>query len=100
MLGPTVAVLLHLVNGQNAKTTQFPPRSLNGFGILEPSEYGPPHIAIPTPRVSVGTIYSLNCDDGVGRFPSIPPAPAGFGGRTNGVALVGNESIGNPFPSV
>jgi len=50
----------HLVIGQNAKTIQFPPKSLNGFGIAFPSEYGQKHIAIPKPIVNVGAIYNLN----------------------------------------
>ena len=56
---PTVAGLLgssHLVSGGKAKTIQFHKRSLAGFGIAFPTVYGPKHIAIPSPIVSVGTI--------------------------------------------
>lgn len=85
------------VIGQNAKTTQFPHKSLNGFGILLPSGYGQKHIAMPNPMVNVGAIYNLNCDVVP---PKIPPAPAGIGGRMNGMLLAGNDMIGNHLPSV
>ena len=49
------------INGV-AKTMQFPPRSLNGFGNALPTVYGPKHIAIPSPNVSVGAKYNLNCE--------------------------------------
>jgi hypothetical protein len=51
---PVVFTLLHVVSGGNANTIQFPPRSLNGFGSLLPTVYGPKHIAIPRPSVRVG----------------------------------------------
>ncbi|MEI6775254.1 MAG: hypothetical protein WCL18_11300, partial [bacterium] len=44
--------------------------SLNGFGSALPTVYGPKHIAIPSPRVSVGAIYILSRD---GRLhPGVP----------------------------
>ena len=51
-----VVVFSQLVMGGNAKTIQFHKRSLAGFGIAFPTVYGPKHIAIPNPMVSVGTI--------------------------------------------
>ena len=54
--------LSHTVSGGTANTIQFPPRSLNGFGNALPTVYGPKHIAIPSPSVSVGAIYNLNCE--------------------------------------
>jgi len=53
-------VFAHFVSDGIAKTIQFPPRSLNGFGTALPTVYGPKHIAIPSPSVSVGAIYNLN----------------------------------------
>ena len=58
---PTL-VFGQLVSGGTANTIQFPPRSLNGFGNILPILYGPKHIAIPSPRVSVGATYNLNND--------------------------------------
>ena len=58
---PTL-VLGQLVSGGTANTIQFPPRSLNGFGNITDVAYGPKHIAIPSPSVSVGDIYILNHD--------------------------------------
>lgn len=46
--------LEHLVSGGNANTIQFPHISLNGFGNFAHTVYGPKHIAIPNPKVSVG----------------------------------------------
>lgn len=60
-----VLVLSHVVSGGTANTTQFPPRSLNGLGNVLPTVYGPKHIAIPSPSVSVGATYNLNCDHGI-----------------------------------
>ena len=57
-----VLVLSHVVGGGTANTTQFPPRSLNGFGSALPTVYGPKHIAIPNQSVSVGATYNLNSD--------------------------------------
>jgi hypothetical protein len=64
---------------------------------LTPSAYGQKHIAIPNPKVSVGATYNLNCDVVHG---NIPHAPAGVGGRIGIGAAVGNDNIGNHFPSV
>jgi len=52
---------------------------------------------MPNPIVNVGAIYNLNCDVVP---PKIPPAPAGIGGRINGMLLAGNDMIGNHLPSV
>jgi hypothetical protein len=54
-----------VVIGGKAKTIQFPHISLIGLGSFAPTEYGQKHIAIPNPKVSVGTIYNLNCDHGI-----------------------------------
>ena len=59
---PVALTLLHVVSGGNAKTIQFPHRSLNGFGSALPTVYGPKHMAIPSPSVRVGETYNLNCD--------------------------------------
>ena len=63
-----VVALSHVVSGGTANTIQFPHISLNGFGIAAPTVYGPKHIAIPSPSVSVGAIYNLNCDHGIPEF--------------------------------
>lgn len=62
-----------------------------------PRLYGQKHIAIPNPRVSVGTIYNLNCDV---VHQKIPPAPIGDGGRMGTMESVGNAKTGIPFPKV
>lgn len=88
----------HFVIGGNANTRQFPPISLNGFGILIPRLYGQKHIAIPNHRVSVGATYNLNCDV---VHQKIPPALIGDGGRIVGtMEFVGNAKTGIPFPKV
>jgi len=83
--------------GGNAIITQFPHISLNGFGIFVPTGYGQAHIAIPTPRVSVGAIYNLNCEVA---HPNIPHTDTGLGGQTGITELAGNDTTGIHLPSV
>lgn len=101
----------HVVNGGNAKTIQLPAISLNGFGNLIPMEYGPKHMAIPIPRVSVGTRYNLKNDEygppGTPRKnPSLThlngyPKIHGIGRYPNGEGrFPGILSRGIPFPIV
>lgn len=73
------------VSGGNAKTIQFPQRSLNGFGNAFPTLYGPKHIAIPNHKVKVGAMQSLNCEgygEGYGHhvFPKKNPSVAHLNG--------------------
>lgn len=99
-LGPAVVLVdadEHFVNGGNANTIQFPHKSLNGFGIFVHMLYGQKHIAIPSPSVSVGAIYNLNCDH---CHQKIHPAPAGVGGQIGITEFVGNDITGNHLPSV
>jgi hypothetical protein len=106
-------VSLQVVNGGNANTTQFPPRSLNGFGSAFPTVYGPKHIAIHSPSVRVGAIYNLNCDGYVPHgVPKKNPSVAHLNGNPknhgagkyptggNGHRLPGIFKSGIPFPIV
>ena len=55
VVAPSVVELLHaFFSGGSAKTIQFPPISLNGFGIFSPTVYDQKQSAIPNPSVSVG----------------------------------------------
>ncbi|MEI6672326.1 MAG: hypothetical protein WCL02_02970 [bacterium] len=103
-------VFEHVDGGGAAKTTQFPPRFLNGCGIALPMVYGPKHIAIPTPMVSVGATYNLNTDGytpqgapkknpSVAHFCGNPKNPTNGMGTTTG-NVAGISKTGIPFPSV
>ena len=100
LFGQTALVvsLGHVVIGGKANTIQFPHISLIGFGIKLAIDCGAKHIAIPNPKVSVGTIYNLKFD--IAGSQKIPPAHAGVGGRIGIIELVGNARIGKPFPNV
>ena len=104
---------MHFVIAGTAKTIQFPPISLNGFGSIPPSFTVAKHMAIPSPRVRVGAIYSLNIElyDPQGaprKNPSVSAGPHFCGNQKsqkNGIGapafnVAGISSNGIPFPSV
>ena len=107
---PVPFVFPHVVSGGNAKTIQFPKRSLAGFGIAFPTVYGPKHIAIPSPSVRVGTIYNLKTDEygppfspkkklSVGHLNGNPKIPGiGRYAQSIGHRFPGKVSSGIPFP--
>jgi hypothetical protein len=74
-----------------ANTIQFQTTSLNNFGRFLPIGSGHRHIAKPNHAVVVGDIYILIR---LVHSPNRHHALAGFGGRTNGITLVGAENMG------
>jgi hypothetical protein len=111
-LFPALLSFGQFVIGGTAKTTQLPPKSLNGFGNITDVAYVPKHIAIPSPSVSVGATYNLNTDGYVPQgVPKKNPSVAHLKGNPNtpgagiyptgvGHRLPGIFNNGIPFPIV